>query len=153
MSCDGAGTVGLNESAEIPSLDSTGVAFTFSGAANIDFVACGEDVCFKNIAHIYCRAIGESEFSENLLGGYISLLEVSAHGLVYTAGFDVAVSELNSLVAVLLDCLFLDCGTGTYFKDGYGNNISVFVKKLSHADFLSDKTFLHFCFSSCQIIG
>ena len=109
-------------------------------------IANSENVGLEDIAHVEARLIVKSELSEGLLGGCARLVEVTLHGLVDSLNFDVAEAELNSFVAVVFNSLLHNDRAGACLDDCYGNNVSVCIEDLSHADLLSDECFLHSSF-------
>ena len=52
MSCHGAGTVGLFQPTEVPSLDGAGIAFTFACAAHVHFLSGGEQIGLEDLADL-----------------------------------------------------------------------------------------------------
>ena len=68
------------------------------------------------------------------------------------ADFDITEANLHGFIAVIFRCLFLDNDARTCFYDGHGDNLAVLVKKLCHADFLSDKTFFHIDFPPYRLL-
>ena len=146
VSCVGAGTVSHLESGEVPSLDGACGALTFACTYNVNVIADSENVSLEDIAHVEARLVVKSELSEGLLGGDARLVEVTLLGLVDSLYLDVAEAELNSLVAVVLNSLLHNDRAGACLDDCYGNNLSVCIEDLSHADLLSDECFLHSSF-------
>ena len=58
-------------------------------------------------------------------------------------GLEVAEAQLNRCVAVIFNCLLGGDHTGACLDNSYGNNSSLFIENLCHADFLADDCFLH----------
>ena len=153
MPCDRAGTVGLFQAGKIPSLNRACRAFSFAGADHIDVIARRKDVSLQDIADIHRADIRETKFTQHLFRSDIALREMALHGLVDALSLDILKTELHGFVAVVFDRLFLDDRARACFNNGNGDNIALLVKKLRHADFLADQTFLHLPFLLRLLVG
>src|SRR5699024_1040948 len=146
MPCDGAGAVALTQAVLAVALDDALVALALGDAGHTHRVASGEAVRLDDIAHIQAGYILETELAEGLLEGHVRLLEVARGCLVNLLGGNLAEAQLNSLIAVTLDSLFLHDGAGACLDDGHRDDLAVFVKQLGHTDLFADNAFNHFLF-------
>ena len=136
--------MGLFQAGVVPALDGAGVALTLAGADNVHVLADGEGVHLNLVAHVLAVAVSQTELTQNALRSDVSLSEVALHGLVNLCGTEIAVTQLDSSVAVVLHGLLLNNDAGTGLNDGHRNDIALFVEDLGHTDLLADDCFLHF---------
>ena len=74
------------------------------------------------------------------------LLEVALLGLRQLLRGDLAVAELDGIVAFLVGRLFLDDDAGTRLNDGHRYDLARLIEDLRHADLPADDGFLHVYF-------
>ena len=140
-------------------LDGALEAFALGDGCGIDLVAFCEDVSLDLVAELVFGSVLEEELFHVLLHGDAGLVEVALHGLAHAVAvcdfllavlvdggdalFGFAVTDLNCLVAVVLDCLDLCDHAGACLKDCDGDQSSVFLEDLGHTDLGCHNCFLH----------
>ena len=92
--------MGFLQACKVPALDNAGIALTLALTGNVDLVTCFKYVCFDDLAQLKSGAIIESEFLENSLGRYVSLLEVTLQGLRNVLRLDIAETDLDSFIQI-----------------------------------------------------
>ena len=152
MAGNRAGAVGFLQAAEVPALDNAGVALTFALAGNVHALAGLEGVGLDQVAHVQGADVVQPQLPQGLLGGDVALLEVACQGLGNPLGLLVAEADLHGVVAVVFHSLLLRYHAGTGFDHGDGNDLSLFIENLRHADFLADDSFFHLSFPPVELL-
>ena len=143
VSGNGAGTVRFLQSGKVPALDGTGGSFTLAGADNVHFFAGGEDVGLQNVTHVQGADVVQTELFEHFLRRDVGFFEVTCVGFVGSGNFLVVEAELHGVVAVAVNGFLLNDCARAKFHNGDGNDVSLVVEDLRHAEFSADKTFFH----------
>ena len=103
----------------------------------------GEGFDRYNIAHMHTGAVVQTEFLQVLPRRNACALEVPLLRFVHFLFFHIAVRQLHRIVSVTFHRLLLRYRTGACRNHRNGNHISLFVKNLRHADFLTDHSLFH----------
>ena len=152
MAGNGTGTVGLLQAAEVPPLDDAGVSLTLALAGDVHLLAGLKGVGLDQVAHVQGADVVQAQLAQGLLGGHVALLEVAGQGLGDPLGLLVAEADLHGVVAVVLFGLLLGDHAGACLDDRDGNDSSLFVEDLRHADLLADDPFFHLSFPPVELL-
>ena len=146
------GTVGILQGVGIEALDYAGIAFTFGSTADIYRIACGEGICFDDVADVQGGDIVQTEFFQGLLQGYVRLGKVTLDRFGGSLVAECAETDLHGLITVVFDCLLLHYHAGAGLYDRYRYYVALFIKELGHTDLLADDTFLHLCVPPVRLL-
>ena len=154
-------TVCHRSSALIVTLDCSLETFTFGDCCCIYLISCCEDISFDFLSQCIFFSIFKSEFFYISLSGNTCFVKVSFFCFCHTISvcnlfftalvfcdnlfFLVNKSDLNCFVTVILNCFNLCYYTWSSLQYSYRNQDScLFIEDLSHSDFCSQNSFLHY---------
>ena len=138
-----SGTVCHFKNVGVPSLDRAGVSASLRDAGNVDLFACDEGIGGHHVSEIEISGVLEAELLQVFLRGNSCLFEMSLCGFARMLILRILECELHSFVTVGLGGLLLCYAAGAGLDNRNGDNESVFVENLGHAQLLSDDSFFH----------
>src|SRR5699024_11161254 len=109
-------------------------ALALGGADDVDLLAGLEDRGVDLLAERVVPGVGGAQLDEVTARGHAGLLEVAAQRLGDLARVDLPVGDLHRVVAVGLDGADLGDDVRTGLHDGHGDELSVLVPDLGHAE-------------------
>src|SRR5438552_418364 len=137
--------VGGTAAAEMMPLHKSGKPTPFASSNDVDKFVPIEDVDHDLIAWICAVLALNPDLAHEPGRCDVGLFEMSRHRFRDAFRFHkLDESKLHGIVAVLLFRLSLDDNAGTRLNHGNGNNGSVIVQQLRHADFLPQYPRNHF---------
>ena len=135
--------------------------FTFGDCCRIDVISLCEDISFDLLSKSIFLCIVKSKFFYISFSGYACFVKVAFFSFCHTVSvcdrfssasvfcdnliFLVNISNLHGAVAIVLNCFNLCNHTRSSLQNCYRNQNSVFViEDLSHSNFCSQNSFLHY---------
>src|SRR5699024_2446534 len=132
-------------------IHSTGVSGALGGTGNVNEGNAFEDVDGDVLANLVSRDIIHADFCYVATWGYTSLLEVAGCWLVCLAWVDLAIGDLDSVVAIVFYGANLGHDAWPSLDDGHRYNAVFLVRDLSHAELLAQNALdlvSHYYFST-----
>ena len=137
------GTMRHRSSGLAETLDGALKAFALGDRGCVDLVAYREDISLDLILHLVVSGILKAELSYESLVRNLCLVEVSLDRLGDVLLIHVSKTNLNRIVTVVCDCLYLCHNTGTSLKDSYRSQNAVLIEDLRHSDFRCQNSLFH----------
>src|SRR5690606_12133530 len=152
-SADGTGlavvavrTVRGRDALEVVALHDTRGALALAGADDVDQLTGLEDAVDRELlAQVVVSGIRRADLGDVTTRRDAGCLEVSGQGLVDLAGVDLAVGDLNGLLAVRLGRAELGHHVGCQFDHGDGNELAGLRPHLSHAELGAEHALGNLC--------
>ncbi len=135
-------TVGIVLTAEIPTLDGTGKAFTFRLTGNVYHLASSEDFCIDQVASLVL-AFFKTEFPDTATSGNVRFSEVTCLSSSHTRSATLANSDLHCAIAISFFGFELGDAIRLDLNDRDRNGDTFFGENTGHTAFTTDYTNSH----------
>ena len=127
-------TVGCALAGKAVAFHTTGEALTLGSTGDVHEVNAFENLNGDVLSNLVTRDVVHANLGHVAAGGNASFLEVTCLRLLSLAGVNLAIGDLDGVVAIVFYGANLGNHTRPSFDDGNRNNAVGFVEDLSHAE-------------------
>ena len=131
-------TVGVRLAVHVVALDDALEAAALDGADDVDHLAGGEVLDGDDVADLGLRGAGLADLMEMGVGSDARLAEVADLAGRHAALLLGTEGDLDGVVAILVDGLYLRYRAGTRLDDRDRDEVVLRVIDLGHSDFLTE---------------
>ena len=125
-------TVCLLRCIKVVSFNRTSKTFTFANTRDVDSVAIGKNSDIKCVTDFVFTELINANFA-NDLRSYLRSLNMATHGIAQV--LTLTISQLDSIVAITLNSLYLSDCHWAGFDERYRNCSAIFTDDLGHTNF------------------